>query len=64
VTNKPPGTVDFKIYLRADLAERFAFQCESVGRKKSPLAQLLIEAWTEEMEQLEREQAQRKDSLD
>jgi len=56
VTKKPEGCVDFKIYLKADLAERFAAQCERVGWKKSPLAALLIEAWTEENELAERDQ--------
>lgn len=56
MTKKPRGTVDFKIYLRKDVAERFAAQCERVGYKKSPLTALLIEEFTLENERLEREQ--------
>ena len=55
MTRKPRDCVDFKIYLRRELAERFAAQCERCDFKRSPLAQLLIESWTEEMETAEKE---------
>ncbi len=63
MTRKPKDCVDFKLYLRKELDERFRWQCERVGMKRTRLLVSLLEEWILEMEKLERkmEKAARSD---
>ncbi|MES3012651.1 MAG: hypothetical protein V4750_02840 [Pseudomonadota bacterium] len=53
MTKKPAGCVDFKLYLRVEVDERFRRQCKRVAMKRSPLLAALVEEWTIEMEAIE-----------